>query len=75
MTTPQDVVRQLIVDDGVPDRGHRRIVLNPRLAIAGVACGVHARYRTMCVIDYAKTYQDRAFQRVVSSRQLLQNLF
>lgn len=60
MATPQDVVRQLIVDDGVPDRGHRRIVLNPRLAIAGVACGAHARYQTMCVIDYARTYQDRA---------------
>jgi hypothetical protein len=60
MTTPQDVVRQLIVDDGVPDRGHRRIVLSPRLAIAGIACGAHARYRTMCVIDYAKTFQDQA---------------
>jgi Cysteine-rich secretory protein family len=60
MTTPQDVVRQLIVDDGVPNRGHRRIVLNPRLAIAGVACGAHARYQTMCVINYAKTFQDQA---------------
>lgn len=59
MMTPQDVVRQLIVDDGVPDRGHRKIVLNPRLAIAGIACGAHVRYRTMCVIDYAKIYQDR----------------
>jgi uncharacterized protein YkwD len=46
-----DVVRQLIVDDGVADRGHRNILYSPELRFAGVACGPHPEYRTMCVID------------------------
>lgn len=46
-----DAIRQLIVDDGVPDRGHRGILFDPRLRYAGVACGPHPEYRTMCVID------------------------
>ena len=46
-----DVVRQLIVDDGVPDRGHRSIIYSPELRFAGVACGPHREYGTVCVID------------------------
>ncbi|QJU59205.1 CAP domain-containing protein [Sphingomonas sp. AP4-R1] len=50
-----DVVRQLIVDDGVPDRGHRSAIFADRLRYAGVACGYHPKFRTMCVIDMAET--------------------
>lgn len=50
-----DVVRQLLVDDGVPDRGHRGILFDPRLRFAGVSCGTHPEFRTMCVIDFAAT--------------------
>lgn len=46
-----DVVRQLVIDDGVADRGHRNILFSPELRFAGVACGPHPEYRTMCVID------------------------
>lgn len=51
----QDVVRQLIVDDGVSDRGHRSILYSPELRFAGVSCGPHPEYRTMCVIDLGVT--------------------
>lgn len=54
-TDAQDVVRQLIVDDGVPERDHRAILFDPRLHFAGVSCGTHPVYRTMCVIDFAMT--------------------
>jgi uncharacterized protein YkwD len=50
---PAAVVIDLIVDDGVRDRGHRKILLDPGLRFAGVACGPHTVYRTMCVIDLA----------------------
>ncbi|HWI84879.1 MAG TPA: CAP domain-containing protein [Sphingomonas sp.] len=48
-----DAIRQLIVDDGVADRGHRSIVYSGELRYAGAACGPHPRYRTICVIDLA----------------------
>ena len=50
-----DVVRQLIIDDGVADRGHRGIIFAPELRFAGISCGSHPEYRTMCVIDMGIT--------------------
>lgn len=49
--TPGDVVRQLVVDAGVPSRGHRRDLLSGGFQAAGVGCGRHAEYGSMCVID------------------------
>jgi len=53
----RDVVISLIVDDGVPSRGHRNNIFNPDSRHVGVACGVHRQYGTMCVIDYATGVQ------------------
>jgi len=53
------VVIQLLVDDGVPDRGHRDNILDPDWGAAGVACGPHRRYRQICVMDYAAKYVER----------------
>jgi uncharacterized protein YkwD len=50
---PRDVVRQLIVDSGVPGRGHRRNIFGSGYQLAGVACGPHRAYGFMCVIDFA----------------------
>jgi uncharacterized protein YkwD len=50
---PRDVVRQLIIDSGVPGRGHRRNIFASGYQLAGVACGPHRAYGYMCVIDFA----------------------
>ena len=51
--TAAAVVRQLIIDDGVPGRGHRSSIFEPGLSAAGVKCGPHVRYGYMCVLDFA----------------------
>jgi hypothetical protein len=49
----RDVVRELIIDSGVPSRGHRRNMFHDGLRSAGVACGPHRDYGAMCVMDFA----------------------
>ncbi len=43
----------LIVDDGVADRGHRRNIFNREIKLAGSAIAPHRTYRHVCVIDFA----------------------
>lgn len=49
----RDVIAQLIVDDGVPDRGHRKTLFDHDFRLAGVACGSHPQFEMTCVIDFA----------------------
>lgn len=49
-----EVVRQLIVDDAVPARGHRRTLYAAEWTHAGAACGSHKRYKMMCVVTFAR---------------------
>lgn len=53
--TAVEVVRQLIVDDAMPNRGHRRTVFAAEMRFVGVKCGPHKTYRTMCVAEFART--------------------
>lgn len=53
MHDPADVVRELVVDDGVAGRGHRRMLLSAAFHYAGIWCGPHAGQGTMCVVDLA----------------------
>ena len=55
---PRWVVMSLIVDDGVRDRGHRKNIFDRSFGTAGVACGPHTRFGTMCVMDFATEFSD-----------------
>ena len=56
----RSIVVRLIVDDGVRDRGHRLNIFAREFRRVGVATGPHARYGTMCVIEFAGTFKERA---------------
>ncbi len=49
--TGTQVVIDLLVDDGVPSRGHRHNLLEPGYREVGIALGPHRRYGVMCVMD------------------------
>jgi hypothetical protein len=51
-STARDIIIQLLVDDGVPSRGHRTNCLNPEYTIVGTSAGAHKSYGFMCVLDF-----------------------
>jgi len=48
-----DAIFQLIVDDGVPNRGHRLNIFSPNYQDVGIFEGPHADYRIMMCLDFA----------------------
>jgi uncharacterized protein YkwD len=53
---PKYIIAALLIDDGVPSRGHRITLLNNLLNLVGVSIGPHRRFDFMCVMDFAAEY-------------------
>lgn len=60
--TAARIVSSLLIDDGVPSRGHRKIILEPLFQYIGVAFGPHPKFRHMCVLVFAAEYTDSGTQ-------------
>ena len=59
VNTAKLVVIGLIVDDGVPSRGHRKNIFNKDFQVTGISFGRHRGFGYMCTITYAGGYIDR----------------
>jgi len=55
----RSIVIQLIVDDDVPGRDHRKNVFEPAYRVAGVAIGPHKFYEYTCVINFADQVDEK----------------
>ena len=55
----RQIVIALLIDDGVPNRAHRKNILNSCFRFSGVSFGQHPSYQSMCAIDYAGDYKTR----------------
>ena len=58
-TTPEDIVVNLLIDDGVKDRGHRTNILKSDHVLAGVSFGEHSDLNFICVIVFAQDITEK----------------
>lgn len=50
------IVDDLIIDDGVPDRGHRLIILDKRYCVGGVGLAKHVVFGHCIVVEFASAF-------------------
>jgi uncharacterized protein YkwD len=50
----------LIIDDGLPDRGHRKNIFDAQARLIGVACSNRVAGQILCVTTFAAGYMERA---------------
>ena len=46
----------MLIDDGVPNRGHRENLFNNDFRVCGIFSGEHKDFDTVTVIDYAASF-------------------
>ncbi len=46
----------MLVDDGVPSRGHYNNIFRDTYKVCGIACGKHKIYKHMCCLDYSSGF-------------------
>jgi hypothetical protein len=58
-TNADETIMNLMIDDGVKNRGHRINILNPKYTKVGVAIDTHPKYKTSWVINYAADFEEK----------------
>ena len=56
VSTASSIVLQLLVDDGVSNRGHRLNILNKDFHVIGIGMQKHTKMDMVCVMDFAGGY-------------------
>ncbi len=57
---PRGMVMQLIIDDGVPGRGHRDNLFSRSFRKVGISCGPHPIFENVCVMDFADDFREHS---------------
>ncbi|MFC1482925.1 CAP domain-containing protein [Candidatus Margulisiibacteriota bacterium] len=55
----EDIVRDLLIDRGVPGRGHRKNILIKEMTQVGVSIQPHSKYKYSCVQAFAEGYTSK----------------
>lgn len=58
LTTGFESVSDQVIDDGIPSRPHRTIVLNPKFKQVGIAVGRHSQYSRIACCIFAGKFVD-----------------
>ncbi|MBQ0050607.1 MAG: CAP domain-containing protein [Treponema sp.] len=59
-TSAREIVVQLLIDDGVKSRGHRKNIMNKSFTTSGVGyADKHKTYGSECVITYSGTFTEK----------------
>lgn len=66
----REVVLQLLIDDNVPGRGHRKNIFDAAFRVAGVGCAAHPQFETVCVIDFAGGFVALPSAKILSKRTI-----
>ena len=53
MEKPEEAVLRLVVDDGVPTRGHRTNIFNDEFKLIGIGLHDHPTYTDLIVLNFA----------------------
>jgi hypothetical protein len=56
----RQIVISLIIDDGTPNRGHRRNIFDPNYKVAGVSVVESQTNGARCVVDYVGGFKEKA---------------
>src|SRR2546428_14004833 len=58
-----------LIDDGFATRGHRKRLLSSDYKVAGLSCGPHPEFGTMCCLTLAAGFTDLQPARLTTSTQ------
>ena len=72
--TARDFVRELLIDDNVPNRGHRINILNKKFDQVGIGLASgHPRYDSVLVMDFGESTKKTNYQ-LPTSKEILNEL-
>ena len=60
LSPARQIIIALIIDDGVPNRGHRRNIFDPNYKITGISVSDPFSFGQKCVIDYVGGFKEKA---------------